>query len=42
VVPGFDPGESPLISVSHAGFTDAVAGHLALRWLPEDVVRAFD
>jgi AAA+ ATPase superfamily predicted ATPase len=42
LVPGFDPDGTPLISVSHAGFTDAVAGHLALRWLPEDVVRAFD
>lgn len=41
VVPGFDPGETALISVSCTGFTDSAAANLALRWRPEDVVRAF-
>ena len=41
LLPGFDPGESALIGVSCTGFTDAAAAHLALRWLPEDVIRAF-
>jgi hypothetical protein len=41
LLPGFDPGKSALIGVSCTGFTDAAAAHLALRWLPEDVVRAF-
>jgi hypothetical protein len=40
-VPGFDPGETALISVSRAGFTDSVATSLALRWLPGDVISAF-
>ena len=40
-VPGFDPGETTLISVSCSGFTDSTATSLALRWLPEDVIRAF-
>ena len=40
-VPGFDPGETALISVSCTGFTDSAAANLALRWLPEDIIRAF-
>lgn len=40
-VPGFDPGETALISVSRAGFTDSAATSLALCWHPEDVIRAF-
>lgn len=40
-VPGFDPGETALIGVSCAGFTDSVAANLALRWLPEDIISAF-
>lgn len=40
-VPGFDPGGTALISVSCAGFTDSAAANLALRWRPEDVIRAF-
>jgi hypothetical protein len=40
-VPGFDPGETALISVSRAGFTDSAAAGLALRWLPEDIISAF-
>jgi AAA+ ATPase superfamily predicted ATPase len=40
-VPGFDPGEAALIGVSRAGFADSAATNLDLRWLPEDVVRAF-
>ncbi|MGD0241573.1 MAG: hypothetical protein ABSB59_14775 [Streptosporangiaceae bacterium] len=40
-VPGFDPGETALIGVSRAGFADSALTDLALRWLPEDVVRAF-
>jgi AAA+ ATPase superfamily predicted ATPase len=40
-VPGFDPEEAALIGVSCAGFVDAAATNLALRWLPADVVGAF-
>ena len=40
-VPGFQPGETALIGVSCAGFTDSAATGLALRWLPEDVISAF-
>jgi AAA+ ATPase superfamily predicted ATPase len=40
-VPGFDPGETVLIGVSRASFADLAPTDLALRWLPEDVVRAF-
>ena len=40
-VPGFEPDETALISVSRSGFTDAVTEGLALRWLPEHVVSAF-
>jgi hypothetical protein len=41
-VPGFDPAAIALIGVSCAGFVDAVVTDLALRWLPADVVGAFD
>ena len=40
-VPGFDPGETALISVSCTGFTDSAAANLALCWQPEDIIRAF-
>jgi len=40
-VPGFDPGETALISVSRTGFTDSAATSLALCWLPEDIISAF-
>ncbi len=40
-VPGFDLGETALISVSRTGFTDSAATSLALCWLPEDIVSAF-
>jgi AAA+ ATPase superfamily predicted ATPase len=40
-VPGFDAEETALIGVSCAGFADAAATNLALRWLPADVVGAF-
>jgi uncharacterized protein len=40
-VPGFDPHQTALISVSCTGFTDSVATDLALCWLPEDIVGAF-
>lgn len=40
-VPGFDPAETALISVSCAGFTDSAAMSLALHWLPEDILDAF-
>ena len=40
-VPGFDSEETALIGVSCAGFVDAAATNLALRWLPADVVGAF-
>ena len=40
-VPGFDPSQTALISVSRAGFTDSAASDLELSWLPEDIVRAF-
>jgi AAA+ ATPase superfamily predicted ATPase len=41
LVPGFDPAETALISVSCTGFTDSAAENLALRWLPEDIIGAF-
>jgi hypothetical protein len=37
-VPGFDPDETALISVSCTGFTDSAATDLALCWLTEDIV----
>ncbi len=40
-VPGFDPGETALIGVSCAGYTDSATASLALAWRPEDVIRAF-
>jgi uncharacterized protein len=40
-VPGFDPVETALISVSRTGFTDSAAASLALCWLPEDIISAF-
>jgi len=40
-VPGFNSEETALIGVSCAGFADAAATNLALRWLPADVVGAF-
>jgi uncharacterized protein len=40
-VPGFEHGDTSLIAVSRAGFTDTAAAHLALRWQPSDVVSAF-
>ncbi|MGH3253171.1 MAG: AAA family ATPase [Trebonia sp.] len=40
-VPGFDPGETALISVSRMGCTDSVTSGLALCWGPEDVISAF-
>jgi hypothetical protein len=40
-VPGFDADETALIGVSCAGFADSALTDLALRWLPEDVIRAF-
>jgi hypothetical protein len=40
-VPGFNPRETALISVSCTGFTDSAATGLALCWLPGDVVGAF-
>lgn len=40
-VPGFEPGETALIGVSRAGFTDSAAADLALCWLPEDIVGAY-
>jgi uncharacterized protein len=40
-VPGFDPGETALISVSRTGFTDSAATSLALCWVPEDIISAF-
>jgi AAA+ ATPase superfamily predicted ATPase len=40
-VPGLDPHETALISVSCAGFTDSAAAGLALCWHPRDVVAAF-
>jgi uncharacterized protein len=41
LVPGFDPGETALISVSRAGFTNSAAIGLALGWRPKDIVSAF-
>jgi uncharacterized protein len=41
LVPGFDPAEAALISVSCTGFTDSAAEELALRWLPRDIIGAF-
>ena len=40
-VPGFDPGETALISVSRTGSTDSAAASLALSWVPEDIISAF-
>jgi AAA+ ATPase superfamily predicted ATPase len=40
-VPGLDPDATALIGVSRAGFTDSALTELALRWLPDDIVRAF-
>jgi uncharacterized protein len=40
-VPGYDPGETALIAVSCAGFTDSAAADLALCWRPADIVGAF-
>jgi hypothetical protein len=40
-VPGLDPGQTALIGVSRAGFTDSAATGLDLRWRPEDVIGAF-
>ena len=40
-VPGFDPAQTALISVSRAGFTDSATTNLALGWRPEDIVGAF-
>ena len=40
-VPGFEPGDTALISVSCKGFTDSAATGLALCWLPQDVISAF-
>lgn len=40
-VPGFDSDGTALIGVSSAGFADSAATGLALRWRPEDVIRAF-
>jgi AAA+ ATPase superfamily predicted ATPase len=40
-VPGYEPDQTALISVSCSGFTDTMAESLALAWRPEDVVRAF-
>jgi hypothetical protein len=42
LVPGFDPDETALISVSCTGFTDSAAANLALCWEPEDIIRAFE
>lgn len=41
LVPGFDPGETALIGVSCAGFTDPAVAGLALRWSPVDIIRSF-
>jgi AAA+ ATPase superfamily predicted ATPase len=41
LIPGFDPGETALVSVSRAGFTDSAASGLALCWNPDDIIRAF-
>jgi hypothetical protein len=40
-VPGFEPGDTALISVSCTGFTDSAVTGLVLRWLPDDVINAF-
>jgi hypothetical protein len=40
-VPGFDADGTALIGVSWAGSADPARTDLALRWLPEDVIRAF-
>jgi len=40
-IPGFDSGGTAIIAASAAGFGDATASGLALRWLPADVVAAF-
>ena len=41
LVPGFESGETALIGVSRTGFADSASIDLALRWLPEDIIRAF-
>ena len=41
LVPGFDPAETALIGVSRNGFTDSAAANLPVRWVPEDITRAF-
>jgi AAA+ ATPase superfamily predicted ATPase len=40
-VPGFEPGETALISVSREGFADSAITNLALCWRPEDIIGAF-
>jgi hypothetical protein len=40
-VPGLDPDATALIGVSRVGFTDSALTDLALRWLPDDIIRAF-
>jgi uncharacterized protein len=40
-IPGFEHGDTALVAVSRAGFTDKSADHIALRWQPSDVVSAF-
>jgi hypothetical protein len=40
-VPGFEQGHTSVVAVSRAGFVDATASQLALRWQPSDVVGAF-
>jgi len=40
-VPGFEHGDTSLITVSRAGFSDSTSEHLALCWQPSDVLRAF-
>jgi uncharacterized protein len=40
-VPGFDPHQTALISVSCTGFADSAVTDLALCWLPENIVGAF-
>lgn len=41
LVPGFNPGETALLSVSRDGFTDSVIAGLALCWAPGDIIGAF-
>lgn len=40
-VPGFEHGGTSLVAVSRAGLADTATSHLALCWLPSDVVSAF-